>query len=158
MCPYASVSFRLIPFHSMDNKFSLPGIKSLRYVNAMELPSDLGLMGVSGTPFALMCPSVDIPFTGEATCTGTRSNANGAANETIELSFHSLLALPENMPLAFLVTDVNGRCFLIGTQERPWPYIESSQGLGLPDGDSSTITYTVTYKAPKGLIECSYTG
>ena len=142
----------------MNNHFSLPGIKSLRYVNAMELPSDLGLLGISGTPLALMCPSVDIPFTGEATCTGTRSNANGAANETVELSFQSLLALPEHIPLAFLVTDVNNRCFLIGTREQPWPYIEGAQDLGLPDGESSTTTYTVTYKAPKGLIACSYTG
>ena len=124
----------------------------------MELPSDIGLLGISGMPLALMSPSVDIPFSGEATCTGTRSNANGASNETVELSFQSLLSLPEHIPLAFLVTDVNGRCFLIGTQERPWPYIESSQGLGLPDSESSTITYTVTYKAPKGLIACTYTG
>lgn len=142
----------------MNNHFSLPGIKSLRYINAMELPSDIGLLGISGMPLALMSPSVDIPFSGEATCTGTRSNANGASNETVELSFQSLLSLPEHIPLAFLVTDVNGRCFLIGTQERPWPYIESSQGLGLPDSESSTITYTVTYKAPKGLIACTYTG
>ena len=139
----------------MDNKFSLPGIKSLRYINAMELPSDLGLIGISGMPFALMCPSVDIPFTGGATCTGTRTNTNGAANETVELTFQSLLALPENMPLAFLVTDVNDRCFLIGTREQPWPYVESAQGLGFPDGESSTITHTITYKAPKGLIPCT---
>ena len=141
----------------MNNHFSLPGIKALAYVNALELPSDLGLVGISGLPLTLMVQSVDIPFTGEATCTGTRSNANGAGNETVELTFQSLLALPEHMPLAFLVTDVNDRCFLIGTREQPWPYVESSQGLGLPDGESSTITHTITYKAPKGLIPCTCT-
>lgn len=142
----------------MNNIFSLPGIKRLSYINVLDLPLGLGLLGISGTPLVLNVAHVDIPFTGEAACTCTHSNANGSGNETVELTFQSLLALPEHKPLAFLVTDVNGRCFLIGTQERPWPYIESSQGLGLPDGDSSTITYTVTYKAPKGLIECSYTG
>ena len=140
----------------MNNRFSLPGIKTIAYINAQQLPSDLGLLAISGSPLTLISPSVDIPFTGEATCTCTRSNANGAGNDTVELSFQSLLELPEHVPLAFLVTDVNNRRFLIGTHEAPFPYIESSQGLGLPDGESSTITYTVTYKAPKGLIPCTY--
>lgn len=156
--PFASVLFRFIPLYSviaMTDNFSLPGIKALAYVNALELPSDLGLVGISGTPLSLMVASVAIPFTGEATCTCTRSNANGAGNATVELVFQSLLALPEHMPLAFLVTDANDRCFLIGVQEQPWPYVESSQGLGLPDGESSTTTYTVTYKAPKALIPCT---
>ena len=128
----------------MNNHFSLPGIKALSYVNALELPSDLGLVGISGLPLTLMVQSVDIPFTGEATCTGTRSNANGAGNETVELTFQSLLALPEHMPLAFIVTDANNRSYLIGCREQPWPYIESSQGFGMPDGESSTITHTIT--------------
>lgn len=140
----------------MNNRFSLPGIKSLAYVNAQQLPDDLGLLAISGSPVTVIAPSVDIPFTGEATCTCTRSNSNGAGNDTVELTFQSLLSLPEHMPLAFLVTDVNNRCFLIGTHEAPYPYIESSQGLGLPDSESNTTTYTITYKAPKAMLPCAY--
>lgn len=72
--PLYSILFHLIPFHSMANYFSLPGIKRLSYINAKELPTDLGLLAISGTPLTLISPSVDIPFTGEATCTCTRSN------------------------------------------------------------------------------------
>ena len=140
----------------MNNHFSLPGIKAIAYINAQELPNDLGLLAISGTPLTLITPSVDIPFTVEATCTWTRSNANGAGNDTVELSFQSLLELPEHVPLAFLVTDVNNRRFLIGTHEAPFPYIESSQDLGSPDGESATTTFTITYKAPKALIPCVY--
>ena len=139
----------------MNNHFSLPGIKALAYVNALELPSDLGLVGISGLPLTLMVQSVDIPFTGEASCVCTRTNEHGAPNESVEMSFQSLLSLPDDVPLAFVVTDVNNRSFLVGGKEQPWPYVESSQGFGLPDGESSTTTYTITHKAPKALIPCS---
>ena len=88
----------------------------------------------------------------------TRTNEHGAPNESVEMSFQSLLSLPDDVPLAFVVTDVNNRSFLIGAKEQPWPYVESSQGFGLPDGESSTTTYTITHKAPKALIPCSCAG
>lgn len=140
----------------MANYFSLPGIKRLSYINAKELASDLQAHALSGAPVWVTQSQTEIPFTGEASCACTRNNEHGASNESVELTFESLLPIPEHIPLALLVTDVNNRRFLIGTHEAPFPYIESSQGLGLPDGESSTITYTVTYKAPKGLIPCTY--
>lgn len=142
----------------MSNTFSLPGIKSLSYINAAQLPDDLAAHALSGAPIWLTQSMVMIPFTGEASCVCTRTNEHGAPNESVEMSFQSLLSLPEHIPLAFVVTDVNNRSFLIGAKEQPWPYVESSQGFGLPDGESSTTTYTITHKAPKALIPCTCAG
>ena len=142
----------------MSNTFSLPGIKRLSYINATELPNDLAAHAISCAPIWLTQTMVDIPFTGEASCVGTRTNEHGAPNESVELTFQSLLALPDDVPLAFVVTDANNRSFLIGVREQPWPYIESSRGFGLPDGESSTTTYTITHKAPKALIPCTCAG
>jgi len=138
----------------MNNKFSLPGIKRIAYLNAYELPDNLAMHALSGSPVVVAQPLTSIPFTGEVSCTCTRSNAQGASNESVELVFQSLLCLPEDIPLAFLVTDVNDRTYLIGVREQPFPLIESSQGLGSPDGESGTTTYTITHKSPKAMISC----
>ena len=57
--------------------------------------------------------------------------------------------------LAFIVTDVNNRSYLIGQREQPWPFIESNQGMGMPDGESSTTVYTISHKGPRAMIPCS---
>ena len=72
--PLYSILFHLIPFHSMANYFSLPGIKRLSYINAKELASDLQAHALSGAPVWVTQSQTEIPFTGEATCTCTRSN------------------------------------------------------------------------------------
>ena len=153
--PHYSRLFHFIPISSMNNCFSLPGIKSIACINALELPLDLGMVAVSGTPLALMIPFTNIPLTGEASCESTRTNKDGSGNDSVELSFQTLMSIPGYMPLAFLVTDVNNRSYLIGTHEKPWPYIESSQAFGSPDGESSITTYTISYKAPKAMIPCT---
>ena len=168
--PIYSDVFHLIPIYSMANYFSLPGIKRLSYINAKELASDLQAHALSGAPVWITqqqteIPSgapvwvtqtqTEIPFTGEASCACTRNNEHGASNESVELTFESLLPIPEHIPLAFIVTDVNNRSYLIGQREQPWPFIESNQGMGMPDGESSTTVYTVTHKGPRAMIPCS---
>ena len=113
----------------MANYFSLPGIKRLSYINAKELASDLQAHALSGAPVWVTQSQTEIPFTGEASCACTRNNEHGASNESVELTFESLLPIPEHIPLAFIVTDVNNRSYLIGQREQPWPFIESNQGM-----------------------------
>ena len=139
--PIYSDVFHLIPIYSMANYFSLPGIKRLSYINAKELASDLQAHALSGAPVWVTQQQTEIPFTGESTCACTRNNEHGASNESVELTFESLLSLPEHIPLAFVVTDV--------------PFIESNQGMGMPDGESSTTVYTISHKGPRAMIPCS---
>lgn len=153
--PIYSDVFHLIPIYSMANYFSLPGIKRLSYINAKELASDLQAHALSGAPVWITQQQTEIPFTGESSCACTRNNEHGASNESVELTFESLLPLPEHIPLVFIVTDVNNRSYLIGQREQPWPFIESNQGMGMPDGESSTTVYTISHKGPRAMIPCS---
>ena len=107
--PIYSDVFHLIPIYSMANYFSLPGIKRLSYINAKELASDLQAHALSGAPVWITQQQTEIPFTGESTCACTRNNEHGASNESVELTFESLLPLPEHIPLAFAGVISSGR-------------------------------------------------
>ena len=95
--PIYSDVFHLIPIYSMANYFSLPGIRRLSYINAKELASDLQAHALSGAPVWITQQQTEIPFTGESTCACTRNNEHGASNESVELTFESLLPLPEHI-------------------------------------------------------------
>lgn len=65
--------------------------------------------------------------------------------------------LPENfdqraMTLAFLVTCVDGRRFLIGTDERPFPIINTSASMPDRPADASRFGITVEYIDTLGLL------
>lgn len=136
----------------MNTHFSLPGIKSIAVTEATDLPSQLAMQSLAGLPISAPYSPEDIPFHGEATCECTQTNTP-AQSETVELTFSSLVELPADKHLAFLVTDANRQPYLIGTRE-DHPAIERKQSFGSPDADSNLYTYTIQMNAPRALIRC----
>jgi hypothetical protein len=52
----------------------------------------------------------------------------------------------DTIPLAFRVTSALGESFMIGSHDRPYPVINKTDPYPSNMGDSTLITYTVTYK------------
>jgi hypothetical protein len=139
---------------SMSSHFSLPGIKSIAYLIADGLTEQLAMQSLAGLPIYIHIANTPIGFNGEPTCECTQSNAAVSPSQSVEFSFQSTEQLPDDRYLSILVTDVNGRSYLIGTKEEH-PVIERVQSFGNPDSDPSTFTYNVTLTAPRALIPCT---
>lgn len=132
--------------------FSLPGIKSIAYAPASNLPTELAMQSLAGVPCFLPLGTVDIPFHGEATCECTQTTLPAQA-EAVELTFSSLMEIPVDQHLSFLVTDANRIPYIIGTREQH-PAIERRQAFGSPEADSNLYTYSIQLNAPRALIRC----
>ena len=137
----------------MCNHFSLPGIKAIAYLAAMQLPDNLAMQSLAGLEIGILVDMMNIPFSGEPTCECTQTNAQGGTSQTVEFVFRSILQLPEEFHLAFVVIDANSRYYLIGTKEEH-PVIERLQSFGSPEGDPSSNTYTISLTSPRALIPC----
>ena len=138
----------------MNTLFSLPGIKSIDYLSADGLTEQLAMQSLAGMPLVIHTARTPIVFNGEPTCECTQTNAAVSPSQSIEFSFRSTQQIPDDRYLAFLVTDVNGRSYLIGTKEEH-PLIERVQSFGNPDSEPSTFTYNVQLTSPRALIPCS---
>lgn len=137
----------------MNTPVSLPGIKSIAYINSNALPPELMMQAIAGLDIPTPTSSVKIPFHGEATCECT-SIQTPSISESVELTFSSLADLPSDKHLAFLVTDANSIPYLVGTCEH-YPSIERQRAFGSPDADSNLYTYTIKLSAPRALIRCT---
>ena len=138
----------------MKSHFFLPGIKSIYYVPCTSLPSSLMLHALSSMPIALTTGLVPIPFAGDPTCECESANNNNGPSQSVTLTFQSLEVIPEDIPIAFALTDVNGQSYLIGTKEQPYPLITCRQSFGSPTGDAHSLAVEVAFTGPKALFPC----
>jgi hypothetical protein len=87
-----------------------------------------------------------------AVCEVEEEYSNGVQVEQAKLKFSTLAAIPTNEPLAFVFVTMNDEQLLIGAREKPHATVKVASTTGLPDGDASIKSYTVTFKARKALV------
>ena len=141
-----------------NTKQSLPGIKRIDYVLAENLTPNVMLNAICGGLVSVLAQTTEVPFVGEAICVTTSECDNHGKVESVTLTFSSTEYVPSSMPLAFIVTDVNGNSFLIGSREKPFPIIKHDITFGSPAGDQSVNQYEVKYVAIRALIGCVTSG
>ena len=139
----------------MNTPFALPGIKSLAYVFSDNLNNNIAMQAVAKMPIVIFAPLNTIAFTGECTCIVENTNENNGSAETATLTFQSQVELPEDHPVAFVITDVMDRTYILGAKEAPYPQIGVSKGFGLPEADPNAISYEIKYQSIKALVACS---
>ncbi len=133
----------------------LPGIVRIEYVLAESLVPNITLQAIAGVPVGLFAATTAVGFDRRtALCETETEFDNNATLETAKLTFSTVDRLP-TANLCFVVTAVGGERYLIGTREAPFPIVKREQTTGLPDGDASTSTYTVSYSERVALVPIS---
>ena len=133
---------------------SYPGIKSIGYIFADQVPANTIYNAVAGVPIQLFLKPTPIPLAAGAECVIESNNESNGIAETLTLTFSTALQLPRYRPLAFVITDVNGNTFLVGQPERPHLSVIGSRQTGTPEGESAVITYEIKQTAPICFKPC----
>lgn len=144
----------MIMMNTMISHQSLPGIKSIGFVDPEYLQPNVAFKSVAGIPVGVFCHINSISLCGDASCEAVSEyDMNGRSQKTT-LKFNSTDELPTFFKLAFIVVDVENNAYLIGAKENPYPTIKCSKSFGSPSGEPAVYTYEIKLTALKTLIPC----
>lgn len=132
----------------------LPEISELGFVPCRLLPADIMLRGITGQTVVIPAQISPINIIGEASCSWEGSMVNHARQEKGTLKFITNDNIPDDEPLAFVMTTPNRRQYILGKREGRYPVINYSDTTGQRAGERAARTYTVAYVAQKAVIEC----
>lgn len=133
---------------------TLPGIKSIGWLDSDKLPDRVDLMGICRQVFGIFTDIHPLEFFDEPECSCKRTKEGGSYTETASLKFQCGSRLPECNRLGFVVTDISGQAYLIGSKEAPRPIVEVEHTTGSPGGDTASFHYEIKHTALKTLIPC----
>ena len=140
----------------MENCYqSLPGITQIGYCLCSNLQPNIVLKHSSGLPIGVFTDIVPISFFGSPSCETTEEYDNNGRKAITALSFVTNDNIPTYKHLAFVITDVSGTSYIIGSRERPYPVIKSSANSGTPSGESKATSYKVRWTAIASPIPCA---
>ena len=74
--------------------------------------------------------------------------------DTASLKFTSDDSVPKDRHIAFVVTGHNGKSYIIGAREAPYPIVKRTRMMGVRGGDSAVTEYDISHTAIRSLIEC----
>ena len=131
---------------------SLPGITAISYLPCTDLPADLIYQALTDCPVTISASATEIALKSIPTCELEESPDNNIQIEKAKLSFTTLDTLPTGSPLAFLITTVAGRHYILGAREKLYPTIKVTTNTSKPDGDAAVHRYEVSFTARKALI------
>lgn len=132
----------------------LPGVKSIGWVLCSSLPKQIALSGISRLPVALLADIHEITLFGSSDCRCSTEKDNNGWHQTASLTFFSSEEVPFENNIAFVVKDVNGNAFIIGSYEKPYPKVSIDSITGSPDNQSAGYKYSVSHKAIRTLVPC----
>ena len=134
---------------------NLPGIKKIYSVETTSLPLQLEAKSLVGIPITISAAFTDLQFFDEPNCTVKQENEQNMQVEEATLELATIDKLNTDSPLAFLVQDVNGTYYLIGTHEPPSPTITQERETSTPSSNNTCWNIKVTHIGQKAMIECT---
>ena len=135
-------------------KVSLPSITKIAYLPCSELSPDIVFRYKVKMPVAVYAGTTPITFYGTPSCDTVSEYENKGRLEKATLKFSTLDELPTAFPIAFVVTTANGRSYLIGAMERPFPVVKVEERTGVPGSEPAVKSVTITLSAHKSLVPC----
>lgn len=131
---------------------SLPGIRKIGFLECSKLSSQMMMKSIAGVPIAILTDIVNVIFSGEPTCVSVDDNDNNGRAEKSTLKFTTTQEIPNDKPIAFVVQCVNGKSYIIGTKERPFPIVKITNNTGTASGDVSSFSVEISHIAIKSLL------
>lgn len=135
----------------------LPGIRFIGYVDCLRLQlAGIANYGLQGIPVGVFTEVKPIDFFDDPECRNVTEFVNGQRQDKVTLKFHSHSLIEIHKKLGFVVTDANGKSYLIGALERPYPVVKTEMMCGAPDGDGGGFYYEVTHEALCSMVPCKF--
>lgn len=133
----------------------LPGIIKMSYVLASSLMASIAQKALANIPIGVFADTFLVPNVGDAICELETQFDNNDTLEKVKLTFSTTAQLPMRERLAFVIQTVDGKQYLIGTAEKPFPEIKVEDSTGNVDGDSAVTKYTISYTNKVALVPCT---
>lgn len=131
---------------------SLPNIVSISTVPCASLSDNILEKYLAKMPIAVFPLPTAIEHYGNASCEAEQEYVNGSYSEKTVLQFTSAEDIPQFPAPAFVIEDAQGKCYLIGTKEAPFPMVEITNTI---DTETNIKAYKVTFTRRKSLIPCA---
>ena len=133
-------------------KQSLPGIKAISFVPCHLLSPNIVEKHRAGIPVGVFSTSTPIEHYGNASCEAESEYINGGYSEKTVLQFTTTDEILQKPELAFVVTDVHDKSYLIGVKEAPFPIVNITTKV---DDETNISEVKVTFQRQKSRIPCS---
>lgn len=132
----------------LNNIVKVEWIISPRHMRNLVLLDDHRVALQYYRPFHELC------LDGLASCEVSEAIEDGTRVTTIRLTAHTTEDFHvDNRRLCWRITTVDGRQFLIGLDEQPWPVVTVADAYPDKATDRSGKTVTVTWTTRLGLLE-----
>ena len=132
-------------------KQSLPGIKAIAFLPCKLLPPNIVEKYRAGVPIGVFAYSKSIEHYGNASCETESEYIGGGYFEKTSLDFTTTDEIPQTRELAFVVTDVHDKSYLIGCKEAPYPVVDITTKV---DDETNISEVKVSFSRKKSLIPC----
>ena len=132
----------------LNNIVKVEWILSPRHMRNLVLLDDHRVTLQYFRPFTTLC------MDGMASCEVTETVENGSRLTTIRLTAHTTEDFHvDNRRLCWRITTVDGRQYLIGLDEQPWPVTTVADTYPDKATERSGKTVTVTWTTRLGLLQ-----
>lgn len=132
----------------LNNIVTVEWILSPRHMRNLVLLDDHRVALQYYRPFHTLC------MDGLASCEVNETIEDGSRLTTIRLTVHTTADFHvDDRRLCWRITTVDGRQYLIGLDEQPWPVATVADAYPDKATDRSGKTITVTWTTPLGLLK-----
>lgn len=132
-------------------KQSLPGIKAISFVPCHLLSPNIVEKYRAGVPIGVFSLTTPIEHYGNASCEAESEYIGGGYFEKTSLEFTTTDEIQQMPELAFVVTDVHDKSYLIGVKEAPFPIVNITTKV---DNQTDISDVKVIFSRQKSLIPC----
>lgn len=133
----------------------LPGIKSIGWLDCRKLHRFVGLLSERFGELAAVNTTVNrLRWFSGADCRRECGLSEGRYSEKSTLRFSTDEAIPDGVPLGFVVETPDGDLFLIGSREPPFPTVSVTRTAGSPGGDSAGFIYEISHVGLRTMVPC----
>ena len=130
---------------------SLPDIVAVYRVPCSALVPNITEKYRAHMPVGIFPMPTAVELCGKGSCEAEQEYDNGGYSEKTVLQFTTTEELTQNPPQAFVITDAQGKSFIIGTKEAPYPIVEITKTI---DKEQHVNTVKVTFTRQKSLVPC----
>ena len=134
---------------------TLPGIVEVRWLDGLQLSPNLEAKHMAGLPIAVLTETVPLKIFGLGELQRTDEHESNGRQSKATLTFRTLEDLPSNHTTVWVARQADGRYWLLGTCEAPYPTVKVTYQGGSPEGEPAVKTVEITHVGINAMLPVS---